>query len=145
MNISSVKNFFMARDLGLFLLRVSVGGLMIVHGVPKFLGGRETLEGLGSQMAIFGITFWPVFWGFMAAFSEVVGGLLLVVGFLVRPACFFLLCTMIVAVSYHVAEPGKGLSAIDNFNYFTSNPLSLAFVFLSLMFMGPGRFSVQKD
>lgn len=118
---------------------------MIVHGVPKFLGGKEQLEWLGSQMAIFGITFWPVFWGFMAAFSEVVGGLLLVVGFLVRPACFFLLCTMIVAVLYHIAEPEKGLTAIDNFNFFVSNPLSLAFVFLAIMFMGPGRFSVQKD
>ncbi len=135
----------MARDLGLLILRGSIGVLMIVHGLPKILSGSEQWERLGSTMAIFGITFWPVFWGFMAAFSEVVGGLLLVVGFLVRPACFLLICTMIVAVSYHIAEPEKGLSAIENFNFFISNPLSLAFVFLSIMFMGPGRFSVQKD
>ena len=135
----------MARDFGLLLLRVSIGGLMIFHGVPKILSGSERWEWLGSQMAIFGITFWPVFWGFMAAFSEVVGGLLLVVGFLVRPACFFLICTMIVAVCHHIVEPVKGLSGIENFNYYISNPLSLAFVFLSIMFMGPGRFSVQKD
>ncbi len=135
----------MARDFGLFILRVSVGILMIFHGVPKILSGSEKLEGLGSTMAIFGITYWPVFWGFMAAFSEVLGGLLLVVGFLVRPACFFLICTMIVAVSYHIVEPVKGLSAIENFNFHVTNPLSMAFVFLSIMFMGPGRFSVQKD
>ncbi len=135
----------MARDFGLLILRISIGVLMIVHGVPKFLGGSKQMEWLGSQMAIFGITFWPVFWGFMAAFSEVVGGLLLIVGFLVRPACFFLICTMIVASAHYIAEPEKGLSALENFNFYISNPLSLAFVFLSIMFMGPGRFSVQKD
>ena len=74
-----------------------------------------------------------------------VGGLLVAVGFLMRSACFFLICTMFVAVAYHIAEPGKGLSAIENFNYFITNPLSLLLVFLGLMFTGPGRFSVQKE
>jgi len=135
--VESIKQFFRQRDLGIFLLRVAVGVIMIIHGVPKFLGGTETLKEVGSAMANLGVTYAPVFWGFMAAFSEVLGGLLLIVGFLFRPACFFLGFTMVMAtlLSYS-SESSFGSVA---------HPLTMTFLFFSFMFIGPGRFSVQKE
>lgn len=135
--VESIKQFFRQRDLGLFLLRVAVGVIMIIHGVPKFLGGTEILKEVGSAMANLGVTYAPVFWGFMAAFSEVLGGLLLIVGFLFRPACFFLGFTMVIAtlLNYSI-ESGFGSVA---------HPLTMTFLFFSFMFIGPGRFSLQKE
>lgn len=135
--VESIKQFYRQRDLGLFLLRVSVGIIMIIHGVPKFLGGTETLKEVGSAMGYLGVTFAPVFWGFMAAFSEVLGGLLLIVGFLFRPACFFLGFTMVIATLLNYS--------IENNFGSVAHPLTMTFLFFSLMFIGPGRFSVQKE
>ena len=50
----------MAREFGLLVIRVSLGFLMIAHGIPKFLGGSKQLEWLGEQMGHFGITMWPI-------------------------------------------------------------------------------------
>lgn len=136
--VESIKQFIRQRDFGLLLLRVSVGVIMIIHGVPKFLGGTETLKEVGSAMAYLGVSYAPVFWGFMAAFSEVLGGLLLIVGFLFRPACFFLGFTMVVATLLK-------FSIDSEFGSVTAHPLTMTFLFFSLMFIGPGRFSVQKD
>ena len=136
--VESIKHFYRQRDLGLLLLRVSVGVIMIIHGVPKFLGGTTTLEEVGSAMAYLGVNYVPVFWGFMAAFSEVLGGLLLIVGFLFRPACFFLGFTMVVATLLN-------FSVGSDFGSITAHPLTMTFLFFSLMFIGPGRFSVQKE
>ncbi len=135
--VESIKQFFRQRDLGLFLLRVVVGVIMIIHGVPKFLGGTETLKEVGSAMANLGVTYAPVFWGFMAAFSEVLGGLLLIVGFLFRPACFFLGFTMVIATLLNYS--------IESSFGSVAHPLTMTFLFFSFMFIGPGRFSVQKE
>jgi len=125
------------RDLGLLLLRVGLGVMFVLHGYPKLLGGPERWEKLGGEVAHFGITFAPVFWGFMAGFSEAVGGVLLVIGFAFRPACLFLLATMVVATA----------SKLDGAKSFmeAAHPLELGIVFLGLLFVGPGRFSIDKS
>lgn len=135
--IEPIKQFYRQRDLGLFLLRVSVGVIMIIHGVPKFLGGTEILKEVGLAMGHLGVTFIPVFWGFMAAFSEVLGGLLLIVGFLFRPACFFLGFTMVIATLLNYSDE-------SNFGS-VAYSLTMTFLFFSLIFIGPGRYSVQKE
>ena len=135
--IESIKQFFRQHDLGLFLLRVAVGVIMIIHGVPKFLGGTEILKEVGSAMVNLGVTYVPVFWGFMAAFSEVLGGLLLIVGFLFRPACFLLGFTMVIATLLNYS--------IENSFRSVAHPLTMTFLFFSLIFIGPGRWSLQKE
>jgi len=132
-----MKKFFQRKDLGLAILRISLGVIMIIHGVPKFLGGQEMLRSVGLAMGYLGIHFWPTFWGFLAAFSEVAGGFFLIIGFLFRPSCFCLLCTMVVAIVYQVSR-GEDFSVL-------SHPLTMAAVFFALMFVGPGKYSLQKE
>lgn len=123
------------RDFGLLLLRLGLGAAFIFHGYPKMAGGPEFWEQVGGAMGIFGVDVFPVVWGFLAAFAELVGGVLLILGLFFRPAAFLLLCTMIVAASYHL---DKG----DPFNT-ALRPMELAVVFLGLLFVGPGRHSVD--
>jgi len=123
-------------NVGLLVLRIGIGTMFIYHGVPKLMGGPEAWAGLGQVMGMFGINFAPAFWGFMAAFSEAVGGLLIIIGLFLRPACLLLLVTMIVAASMHISK-GDGLGG-------AAHAIESGILFLSLFIIGPGGLNIQK-
>ncbi len=121
------------RDFGLLLLRVSLGLALVVHGWPKLSGGPGAWEGIG-RMGGFG-QLYPTFWGLAAALTEFGGGILLAVGFAFRPVCALLFIQMMVALSTH-------LHRHDGFGVY-SHAVEDGVVFLSLLFVGPGKFSVD--
>jgi len=134
---SKVQQFVNRPEVGLLILRIALGGIMISAGISKFSGGADTLKGVGSSMAIFGLGFAPLMWGVMAATAEAVGGLLVLIGVFTRWAAFFLFGTMVVAVA--VKLDGGG-SLVKDAGY----PLTMAAVSLALIFTGPGRYAVKK-
>lgn len=123
-------------NFALLVMRGGVGAMMILHGYPKLLGGPERWGDLGEAMAHFGVTYAPEFWGFMAAFSEAIGGLLLVLGYMTRPAALLLFFTMVVAAAKHI---GGGDPFIKSYH-----AIELAFVFFGLFILGPGKYSIDK-
>ena len=129
------------RDPGLLILRLGLGLIFILHGLPKLAGGPKTWHAVGEAMGHLGVHFWPTFWGFMAACSEGLGGILLILGAAYRPVCLLLAFTMFVAT----LQMAHGAWTIEAFNKNFAHPLSLAFVFFGLAFAGPGRFSIDKD
>lgn len=131
--LSKLGNY---RNFALLIIRVGLGIMMIVHGYPKLIGGPDKWEKLGGAMSDMGIEFMPVFWGFMAAFAEGVGGLLLVIGWMYRPAAFLLIATMIVAAFKHI-NMGDGIGG-------ASHAIELAVVFMGLFILGPGKYSIDK-
>jgi len=126
------------RDLGLLVMRLGLGVMFLLHGLPKLTGGPKMWTVLGGAMGNFGIHFYPIAWGFLAAVTEGIGGVLLVLGVFYRPTCLLLTFMMIVATTMHATSG-------DDFMMKTSRPLELAFVFFGLAFVGPGRFSIDKD
>lgn len=125
------------RPLGLLILRVGIGlSIALAHGWGKIIGGPEQWSSLGQTVQVVGISFLPVFWGFMSAVTEFVGGLLVVLGFLTRPALILLIINMAVAATGHAmgAIPGSPLHAIE-----------LGIVFLALFFTGPGKYSFDDQ
>jgi putative oxidoreductase len=125
------------RDFGLLLMRFGLGLAYVMHGSEKMFAGPDIWAQLGGSVARFGITFAPAAWGFMAAFSEFAGGVLLILGFLFRPAALLLLITMAVATL-------TLYTAGNDYNSY-SHPLKMAAVFLGLFFVGPGRLSIDKE
>jgi putative oxidoreductase len=120
-------------DLALLVLRVGIGiSFVFVYGWAKMSGGPAQWADLGSTMEIFGLGFAPTFWGFMAAATEFVGGLCLMLGLLFRPVLGLLLVTMFVAASSHIAA-GEG----------PWHATEMATVFVALLLTGPGRYSLD--
>ncbi|BCR06950.1 quinol oxidase [Desulfuromonas versatilis] len=124
------------RDFGLLLLRVGVGAMFLLHGGPKLLGGPERWEKLGAAMNYLGVYKFPVVWGALAGASEFFGGLCLILGLFFRPACLVLAFTMAVAANMHLGR-GDGLQG-------ASHAIEVGILFLSLVFIGPGRHSVDR-
>lgn len=122
-------------DIGLLILRIGIGIIFLFHGWSKMTGGVTTWTQLGSTMSAFGITFAPAFWGFMAAFAEVVGATFIIVGLMLRPMSLLLIFTMIVALVTH-------LSMGDPFGIY-SNALKALVVFVALLITGPGKYSLD--
>ena len=126
------------RDLGLLLLRGTIGLYMAIgHGWGKILGGPEQWAQLGGVMeGIFGFVVLPTVWGFLAAVAEFVGALLVTVGLLTRPAALVLVLNMAVAALAHITGVIEGSP---------ESALIYGVVFLSLVLVGPGAYSIDGD
>ncbi|MDD2298920.1 MAG: DoxX family protein [Fermentimonas sp.] len=122
-------------NIGWLILRVGIGISIFFHGLPKIMGGPDTWAMVGSTMSNFGIDSGHTFWGFLAASSEMVGGLLFALGFLFRPAAIMLAGTMAVALITH-------LSMGDSFSSF-GHAMELLIVFTGSILIGAGKYSVD--
>lgn len=123
------------RDEGLLILRIGIGIAFMCHGFPKLMAGPELWTKLGGALSALGVTIAPTFMGGLAALAEFGGGYLLVFGLFTRVACFFMFCTMVVATAWHVSNG-------DSFTKY-SHALEAAILFFSLMFIGPGKISLD--
>ncbi len=128
------------KDLGLLIVRIVIGFSMAAfHGWGK-ISSPERWAGIGERMELFGISFLPGFWGFMAGFSEFGGSILLILGLFFRPATTLLALTMLVAMTYHLSlpadNPNSGLNG-------ASHAMELFAVYVALWFMGPGKYSLM--
>lgn len=128
-------------DFGLLILRVGIGAMFILHGLPKIFGGPTGWEGLAQ----FGLPFLPtgiisMTFGFAAAISETIGGVLLILGFYQRIACIALAGTMAVAFSTKIGA----VTSFADFAKTAGWPLELIIVFVALFISGPGKYKVGK-
>lgn len=131
LNIENAKS----KNLGLLILRVGVGVLFFIFGWMKLAGGEQMWQGVGSSMGIFGITAWPVFWGFLATVAEFLGGLLLALGLFTRLSALSLVITMVVATIFKLSM-GGGLADF-------SSPFTMLLVNVFFLLAGGGVYSVD--
>jgi putative oxidoreductase len=123
-----------AFDLGMLILRLGFGlGFTYFHGWGKITGGPEAWARTGGAVENLGIGFGHTFFGFMAAFAEAIGGLMIAAGFLFPLASALIAATMFVAWTRHVIT-GQGTPAHAFKNFWVAS---------GLFFIGPGRYSVD--
>tara|TARA_R110002074_G_scaffold161739_9_gene320006 strand:- start:4999 stop:5490 length:492 start_codon:yes stop_codon:yes gene_type:complete len=131
----------------LFAIPRIVCGLLLTlgFGSDKFglpwsstdnLGFFEVAAWFPKDVAEYGgiFAFAPVFFAWMGAFSEAVGGLFLALGFKTRIASFLLICTMLVAI--FLQKWNQGLWSMLP---------AMGFLWVSIftMYLGSGRFGVD--
>jgi putative oxidoreductase len=112
--------------LGIF--RIIVGLMFTMHGTAKLFAFPS-----GSPVA-FGA--WPAWW---AGVLEIVLGLLITVGLATRAAAF--LASGMMAVAYFWMHFPEGFWPIDNGG---ESAVLYCFVFLLVVFIGPGSLAVSR-
>jgi len=128
-------------DLAIFLLRVGFGfSMLIFHGYGKLIGGPERWAKVGGSLQTFGIDFYPVLWGFMAAFAEFFCSAFIIMGIFFIPATFLLSVNMIVAVLFHLYLPEESPAAGWQG---ASHAIEYLFVYVVLMISGPGKYRIN--
>ncbi len=114
------------------LLRMVVGLVMIHNGLDK-LGNIDSFA--QAYVAYIGLPF-PIFFSYLAAFTELIGAPLVALGFLTRPAAFGLFCTMCVAMYHHILVAGFSIPYLELSAIY-------AVCFLFFLINGGGLFSTD--
>jgi putative oxidoreductase len=124
-------------DSALLIMRLMLGlTLVFSHGLPKVVD-PESWQTIGLAMEAFGIAFAPVFWGFLASASELVAGVLFVIGLAVRPAAAVMILVMIVAAA-------QGLATVGDLGGPRAHPIDAAAGYLVLLMLGAGSYSLDR-
>ena len=91
------------------ILRTVVGTMMIHNGLDK-LGNIESFA--QAYVAYMGLPF-PIFLSYVAAFTELIGAPLLILGLFARPAALGLFATMCVAMYHHILVAGLSIPYLE--------------------------------
>ncbi len=119
----------------MFLVRVCVGGVFAAHGLAKFISG-EGIAGVANAFENLNIPV-PYASALAAALTELIGGLLLVVGAFTRLAAIPLAFTM--AVAGATAHPNAFFLKDGGMEYV----LVLGVCSVALFLGGPGPFAID--
>ncbi len=120
-------------------LRLALGVVFVAHGSQKVFGSFSGpgLEKWVSISTPFGFMRPSWLWLGAAAFSELVGAILIFLGLLTRVGAFFIACTMLTAIA------GVHWPAFFSSNRGFEYPLSLLAMSLALLISGGGMASVD--
>jgi len=123
-------------DIGKLILRLAIGGMMLLHGIAKLRGGLDGIKGMVASKGLPEIMAYGVYVG------EVLAPLLLIVGFLTRPAAAILAINMVVAIA--LAHSGEIFQLSAHGGWAIELPMLFMLGSLALVFLGAGRFSVSR-
>ena len=116
---------------GALLMRLALGFSMAVHGYQKVIP-RGALSRFAHYVTTLGLPHWL---GYVSAFTELVGGILLILGLLTRLSAAMVAINMLVALFLVGIHQGFGI-----YNYI----LALAVIAIMLTFYGPGALALDR-
>ncbi|GHB22098.1 DoxX family protein [Salinicola rhizosphaerae] len=126
-------------DLGKLILRLGVGCLILLHGINK-IAHPAAFDWLGQTLAAHGL---PSFIAYGVLLGEVVGPLMVIVGWQSRIGGLLMAGNMIVAVAL-VHLPQFGLLT-EQGGWMLELQAMYLLGALVVMFLGSGRFAVKPD
>jgi putative oxidoreductase len=123
-------------DLGKLILRVTVGGLLLFHGMHKLLNGIEPIKAMVAAHGIPDAIAYGVYLG------EIIGPVLVILGFFSRIGGALIAANMIVAVAL------AGMGQLMAFNAMGGYALELEAFYLfgglCIVLLGAGRYSIGR-
>ncbi len=91
------------------ILRLVVGIMMIHNGLDKLSNIESFAQ---AYVAFIGLPF-PIFFSYVAAYTELIGAPLVALGLFTRPAALGLFFTMLVAMYHHIKVAGLSLPYLE--------------------------------
>jgi len=123
-------------DLGLLILRLTLGGLMLFHGVAKVIHGIGGIEGMLSSKGL------PSFFAYGVYVGEIIVPLLLILGFRTRIAALIFAFNMLVALL--LAHSADIFSVSKHGGWAVELIALFLFGGIVLFFTGGGKFGLSN-
>lgn len=122
------------QPLALLVMRLALGAIMVAHGYMKVFGGLHRFAGMVGNMGI------PSWLAYVAAFTEFLGGLMILAGFFTRAAAFAICIDLCVAIwKVHLHNGLLGAPDHPGFEF----PMAAATLAFALIFLGGGPISID--
>lgn len=124
------------QDIGLFILRTTVGGLLLFHGIKKAVDGHDFIRKVLAEAGL------PEFLWIGVPVAEVIAPILLIVGLFTRSASLLIAFTMVMTIYLAYGWGGFELNQFGAFKV----ELNLFFLLtaLSVYFSGPGKYAFSE-
>ena len=123
-------------SLGKLILRLVLGFTILLHGIAKLRGGVAPIEGLLQSHGL------PTFIAYGAYLGEVLGPIMVIVGWHARIGAGLIAANMLVAVSLaHVAQL---FTLNEQGGWALELQAMYLFSAIAIALFGPGRFSVNQ-
>jgi putative oxidoreductase len=119
------------QPMGALILRLALALSMIVHGYQKVVP-HGALNHFAHYVVTLGLPYWL---GYVSAYTEFVGGMLLVIGLLTRFAAAMIAINMLVALFTVGIHQGFG-----SYNYI----IALAAIAIMLVVYGAGAMALDR-
>ena len=127
-------------NAALLILRIALGIVFVAHGLQKSFGVFSGPGINGFTQYLSGLGFVPaVFWAYVAAYTELVGGICVLLGLFTRIASALIFILLVVAtVRVHLTHGFFGAAGGFEYN------LVLLCICIVLMLLGAGTPSITK-
>jgi|TARA_Y100001934_G_C12263195_1_gene731071 putative oxidoreductase len=123
-------------DLGKLIVRLTLGGLLLFHGIAKLLNGIGFIEG---QLASHGL---PTILAYGVYIGEVIAPLMVILGYQTRIGALIIVFNMIVAIA--LVHGHQLLTLSSNGGWALELQGFFLFTALALIFLGPGRYKLKN-
>lgn len=123
-------------DLGKLVLRLTLGILILLHGFSKLRHGIDPIQGMVIGMGM------PAFVAYGVYAGEVLGPLLLIIGFYARTGAALIAINMLFA--FALAHMGELTRLTQNGGWALELQGMFLFTAVALVLMGPGRIGINQ-
>jgi len=124
-------------NLGKLLLRVTIAGLMLFHGIAKLQGGVGWIGGMLEANG------YPAFIAYGAYIGEVIAPILIILGIFTRPMALVMAFNMLVATL--MVNLGKLATLTQVGAWGMETDALFLFGALAITLLGSGRFSIMGN
>lgn len=124
-------------DIGKLILRLTVGGLMLPHGISKLGGSLDFIKGLLANFHL------PEFIAYGVFVGEIIVPILIIIGFKTCWASLIFIANMFFIILLAHAKDIFAFSSVGGFELETV--YLYMFGALSLVFLGGGKYSVDRE
>lgn len=121
-------------DIGKLVLRLTVAGVMLLHGIFKLQHGVANVTGMLANYDL------PAQMAYLVYLGEVLGPLLVIAGFYARPGALLMTTSMLFA--FVLAHPEQILQLTPMGGWAMELQGLLLFGSLAIIALGAGRFSI---
>lgn len=123
-------------DVGKLILRLTLGLLILLHGIAKLVGGVDPIAGMVQGAGL------PAFLAYGVLVGEVLAPILLIVGFYARIGAALIAINMIFAIL--LAHAGEIFTLGPQGGWQLELQGMFLFTAIALIFTGPGAAAVNQ-